>query len=75
MIRGVEVPRMVFWHDSRSSRRNNQVDAWSWSLENGVLASAVSQQGSSLSAYEHMNVEATSLSSYGGAAASDATEI
>eukprot|EP00959_Pyramimonas_sp_CCMP1952_P270473 5654342-Pyramimonas_sp.AAC.1 len=25
MTRGAEVPGMAFWHDSRSSRRNNQV--------------------------------------------------
>eukprot|EP00959_Pyramimonas_sp_CCMP1952_P456691 9473592-Pyramimonas_sp.AAC.1 len=27
LVRGVEVPRRVLWHDSGSSRRNSQVDS------------------------------------------------
>eukprot|EP00959_Pyramimonas_sp_CCMP1952_P193974 4056171-Pyramimonas_sp.AAC.1 len=29
---------MAFWHDSRSPRRNGQVDPWNWNPENNVLA-------------------------------------
>eukprot|EP00959_Pyramimonas_sp_CCMP1952_P344257 7210259-Pyramimonas_sp.AAC.1 len=35
LIRGVDVPRVAFWHDSGSSRRNCQVDSWRWSPEHG----------------------------------------
>eukprot|EP00959_Pyramimonas_sp_CCMP1952_P442812 9269947-Pyramimonas_sp.AAC.1 len=38
MIRGVEVPGLVFWHGSGPSRRNRQVDTWRLSFENGSLA-------------------------------------
>eukprot|EP00959_Pyramimonas_sp_CCMP1952_P343715 7199761-Pyramimonas_sp.AAC.1 len=38
LIRGVEVPGIVFWHGSGSSGRNNQVDSWRWKPENDVLA-------------------------------------
>eukprot|EP00959_Pyramimonas_sp_CCMP1952_P396385 8305037-Pyramimonas_sp.AAC.1 len=37
-IRDVEVPRMAFWHDSGSSKRNNQVDPWRWNPEYKCLA-------------------------------------
>eukprot|EP00959_Pyramimonas_sp_CCMP1952_P179308 3748714-Pyramimonas_sp.AAC.1 len=37
-IRGVEVPGMMFWHDSDSSRLNSDDDSWRWSLRNGALA-------------------------------------
>eukprot|EP00959_Pyramimonas_sp_CCMP1952_P023889 500861-Pyramimonas_sp.AAC.1 len=30
LTRGVAIPGMAFWHDSRSSRRNNQADPWRW---------------------------------------------
>eukprot|EP00959_Pyramimonas_sp_CCMP1952_P021510 453530-Pyramimonas_sp.AAC.1 len=33
----VEFLGMAFWHDSRSSGRNNQVDPWRWNPESNVL--------------------------------------
>eukprot|EP00959_Pyramimonas_sp_CCMP1952_P030952 649158-Pyramimonas_sp.AAC.1 len=38
LIRGAEFPGMPFGHDSRSPRRNSQVDPWRWSPENNVVA-------------------------------------
>eukprot|EP00959_Pyramimonas_sp_CCMP1952_P241304 5043438-Pyramimonas_sp.AAC.1 len=38
--RGAEVPIMAFWHDSGSSRSNNQVDPSRWNPENNALASS-----------------------------------
>eukprot|EP00959_Pyramimonas_sp_CCMP1952_P303000 6339924-Pyramimonas_sp.AAC.1 len=37
LVRGVEIPRLVFWHDPRSSRRKSQVDPWRWNPENNVF--------------------------------------
>eukprot|EP00959_Pyramimonas_sp_CCMP1952_P275910 5766972-Pyramimonas_sp.AAC.1 len=37
LARGVQIPRMVFRHDSGSSKRNGQVDPWRWNPENNVL--------------------------------------
>eukprot|EP00959_Pyramimonas_sp_CCMP1952_P432933 9066100-Pyramimonas_sp.AAC.1 len=37
MIPGVEIPRTVFSHDSRSSRRSSHVDSWRWNPDNCVL--------------------------------------
>eukprot|EP00959_Pyramimonas_sp_CCMP1952_P108391 2266361-Pyramimonas_sp.AAC.1 len=45
LSRGVEVPGMAFWHDSRSSRRNCQVDRWRWSPENIVGHASRSSSG------------------------------
>eukprot|EP00959_Pyramimonas_sp_CCMP1952_P359216 7521483-Pyramimonas_sp.AAC.1 len=38
LIRCVEVPRMAFWYESGSSRRNSQVDPWRWNPESNDLA-------------------------------------
>eukprot|EP00959_Pyramimonas_sp_CCMP1952_P172732 3609451-Pyramimonas_sp.AAC.1 len=34
----VKVLGMAFWHDSVSSRRNNQDDPWGWNPKNNALA-------------------------------------
>eukprot|EP00959_Pyramimonas_sp_CCMP1952_P001673 34516-Pyramimonas_sp.AAC.1 len=38
LIRCVEIPGIVFWHDSGLSRRSSQVDPWRWNPQNNVLA-------------------------------------
>eukprot|EP00959_Pyramimonas_sp_CCMP1952_P459697 9478666-Pyramimonas_sp.AAC.1 len=38
LTRGAEVPGMVFWRDSGSSRRDSQIDPWRWNPEDGVSA-------------------------------------
>eukprot|EP00959_Pyramimonas_sp_CCMP1952_P086545 1810343-Pyramimonas_sp.AAC.1 len=58
-IRCVEISRLAFWHDSRSSRRNIQVDPWQWNPEDIGLAcfrvfDRLSFNGSSLSGNEEL---------------------
>eukprot|EP00959_Pyramimonas_sp_CCMP1952_P409269 8577327-Pyramimonas_sp.AAC.1 len=38
LVRGFELPRIAFWHDSESSGRNSQVDPWRWTPEINGLA-------------------------------------
>eukprot|EP00959_Pyramimonas_sp_CCMP1952_P035844 750426-Pyramimonas_sp.AAC.1 len=37
LVRSVEVPKVAFWHGSRSPRRSSQVDPWRGNIENNVL--------------------------------------
>eukprot|EP00959_Pyramimonas_sp_CCMP1952_P435432 9117711-Pyramimonas_sp.AAC.1 len=49
---------MAFWHNSGSSRRNNEVDPWRWNPENNVVACfRVFKRLSSIEAVPSLEIE------------------